>query len=246
MRAMRLELGIVALTLFLASCDGKQDVEPATAKATTTAPPTAAAPSPAPSDAGSARPGQPALAEPPASPSKDPPPPAITTAPAVPPPPATPPATAAAPTEPPEEFDASAEKFGELKLGLSVERVQELFPGLKAKGGRRADLVDDGVLVGYDQKWVDKASGVTLTMTSETKAGSQILSAMVIEAPSTLKSSSGVGVGDTVAAVQKAYPETADSDLGPGELFALNGWLTLTIKDGKVASMTFAEPYMGE
>ena len=246
MRAMRLGLGIVAITLLLPSCDEKKDATPTPAPVTATAAPATAAPTPAPSaapdgrpsaDAGSAAPAKPAAAPAPTPTSQDP-----TTAPAATPsvaPPALP------PTEPPAQFDASEEKFGELKFGLSVERVQELFPGMKAKGTRRANLVDDGALAGYDQQWVDKAAGVTVTMTSETKKGPQIVSGFVIESPSTLKSASGVGVGDRVEVVKKAYPETSDSDPGPGELFALDGWLTLTMKDGKVASMSFAEPYMG-
>jgi hypothetical protein len=63
MRAMRPELRIVAITLLIASCDGKQDAAPASAKA----PPTAV-PTPVPADAGSATPAKPAVAVPPPSP----------------------------------------------------------------------------------------------------------------------------------------------------------------------------------
>lgn len=150
------------------------------------------------------------------------------------------------PSAPPvaEAFDASTEKFGDLSFGLSGERVQELYPAIKPKGGRRANVVDDGVLVGFDQKWVDKASGITLTMTSETKKAQQVVSGIVIEAPSTLRTSSGVGIGDTLAAVKKAYPETFEGE-SENELVTLDGWLTLMIENGKFAWIALSEPYMG-
>lgn len=219
---------ILAALLLISSCDDGKKAPPATSASVAPA---------APAKAGAA--DTTVKAAPAAAPTKPPETPTV-----VPtsPPPAQPPV--APPTKVAEEFDPSKEKFGELSYGLSVQRVQELFPAIKAKAGRRANMVDDGVLAGYDQQWVDKTSGLELTLTSETKKSAQTVSSISIESPSMLRTSSGVGIGDTVEAVKKAYPESSDGE-SEAELFALEGWLTFTIKDGKVANIAFSEPYMG-
>jgi hypothetical protein len=213
---------VLAAVLLLAACDDAKTPAPAAVAAD--APSPAPATKPAPAVAPTKKPETAAAA------------------------PAAPPAAAPAPVPTPTpvaaEFDPFKEKFGELSFGLAVDRVQELFPAIESKGKRRADLVDDGQLAGYDQQWIDKTSGVTLTLTSETKTSAQTVSSISIESPSTLRTSSGIGIGDTVEAVRKAYPEIFDGE-SDAELVTLEGWLTLTIKDGKVAKLAFSEPYMG-
>jgi len=133
--------------------------------------------------------------------------------------------------------EAREEHLGELKLGMPAARVKELLPDAKSKG----KMTENEEAGQFEQIW--EAPGVRVNMVSEKKNGEQTVEYITVTAPSTLKSARGVGIGDAVDAVKKAYGESPEPDLTDGDGDQLSyGGIVFTVKDGKVASIVIGEP----
>ena len=136
-----------------------------------------------------------------------------------------------------KDFDYQNETVGALKIGLTEEQVAKAVP-LKFKRGPSQLMGADGK---YHQEWVNAQSGVTLDMTSESKAGAKTIESITIKPPCTWATSRGIRINSTAEEVRKAYKaeinkteSKSSSGLVIGSLF---GGLVTEIKDGKVVGL---------
>ena len=128
------------------------------------------------------------------------------------------------------------EVVGGLRLGATAASVVKAL-GPPAQKGKIDQRGSDG---DYVQTWKFPARGLELTMRAAKRAGAQTIDAIVVNAPSTLKTSRGIGIGSTLAELQRAYgadrnPEdsTADSFVA-GSTF---GGVIFQLEAGRVRSI---------
>jgi hypothetical protein len=172
-------------------------------------------------------------------------------------PPAVEPATSADPATPP---DPLAECLAPTKSGrkpaiedefclLRLERIGHLSIGIGEKEaiaalscpvskGKNAfsDATGD-----YDQKWSFPACGVDLTMSSSSRSGPKVVTAIVVAAPSTLTTTKGIGIGSTEEEVLAAYGPLLDrgatrrgKTVVAGSIY---GGMIISIAEGKVSEI---------
>jgi hypothetical protein len=130
-----------------------------------------------------------------------------------------------------------SEKIGELRLGMTEMQVKQILPGQPARGPDQHWGADGQ----YHQKWSYAREGLRLTMVSEKKGGPKTLEMIDCMARCTLKSSRGVGIGSTLADVQKAYAAEFNKEESklPGTFVAgtIYGGLIFSFKAGKARQM---------
>lgn len=130
-----------------------------------------------------------------------------------------------------------SETIGTLRIGMTADQLGQT---LKAKPARGADRrwEADGQ---YHQKWTYARDGLRLTMVSEKKGGPKTVEMIDCMARCTLKSARGIGIGSTLADVQKAYAAEFNKEESklPGTFVAgsIYGGLILSFKGGKVSQM---------
>lgn len=130
-----------------------------------------------------------------------------------------------------------SETIGTLRLGMTAAQLGQAVPAKPARGADQRWEADGQ----YHQKWTYRAQGLQLTMVSEKKGGPKTVEMIDCAARCTLKSARGIGLGSTLADVQKAYAaefNKEDSKL-PGLFVAgsIYGGLILKFKGGKVSGM---------
>jgi len=129
------------------------------------------------------------------------------------------------------------ETVGPLRLEMTEAQVSQAVPGKPARG-REQKWEADGL---FHQKWTWGTQGLELGMASEKKGGAKTLESIKCTARCTLKTGRGIGIGSTLAEVQKAYAaefNKEDSKL-PGNFVAgsIYGGLILNFRGGKVSAM---------
>ena len=130
-----------------------------------------------------------------------------------------------------------SEKIGELKLDMTEAQLKQALPGQPAKAADRLWGADGQ----YHQKWTYAKQGLRLSMVSEKKGAAKTVESIECSARCTLKSARGIGVGSTLADVQKAYAaefNKEDSKL-PVSFVAgtIYGGVMFSFKGGKVTVM---------
>lgn len=130
-----------------------------------------------------------------------------------------------------------SEKIGALKLDMTEAQLKQALPGQPARGAERLWGADGQ----YHQKWTYAKPGLKFSMVSEKKGAAKTVESIECAGRCTLKSTRGIGVGSTVADVQKAYAaefNKEDSKL-PGVFVAgtIYGGLIFNFKAGKVSVM---------
>lgn len=130
-----------------------------------------------------------------------------------------------------------SEKLGELKLDMTEAEIAKLLPAKPARAREQLWGADNR----YHQKWSYRAQGLTLGMVSEKKGAAKSLESITCNARCALKTSRGIGLGSTLADVQKAYAaEFNKEDSKPGVFVAgsIYGGLVVNFnKAGKVSAM---------
>jgi len=130
-----------------------------------------------------------------------------------------------------------SEKIGELKLDMTETQLKQALPGQPARGAERLWGADGQ----YHQKWTYAKQGLKFSMVSEKKGAAKTVESIECAARCTLKSARGIGVGSTLADVQKAYAAEFNKEESklPGSFVAgtIYGGLIFNLKGGKVTVM---------
>ena len=93
-----------------------------------------------------------------------------------------------------------SELIGDLAVTTSSAAIRHQL-GQPLERGSIDELAATGT---FEQVWT-YADGLTVVMQSDTRSGPQSLSGVIIEAPSTLKTRRGIGLGASWDAVERAY-----------------------------------------
>ena len=128
------------------------------------------------------------------------------------------------------------ETIGELRMGTTQAEVARLLPGQPQRNRERLEEADGK----YRQKWTYARQGIVLSMSSDKKGAPKIVDGITCDARCTLKTSRGIGIGSSLADVQKAYAVEFNKEESklPGSYVAgsIYGGLILNFKGGKVSA----------
>ena len=148
-------------------------------------------------------------------------------------------ATSAAETKKSEEemFKLmKTEKVGELRLEMKEAQIKQVLPAAPKRSAEKLWGADGR----YHSKWTYAAQGLTLGMVAEKKGRAKSLESIGCDGKCTLKTTRGIGIGSTLAEVQKAYAAEFNKEESklPGSFVAgtIYGGLMLDFKAGKVSA----------
>ncbi|HPH64644.1 MAG TPA: hypothetical protein PLF40_02825 [Kofleriaceae bacterium] len=128
------------------------------------------------------------------------------------------------------------EAFGTLKPGISSKDVVALLGQPSSKGKAEGE----GATGDFVAEWVWKKAGVTIFFASGTAKGPWVARNVSLAAPATLKTHKGIGIGSTLADVDKAYaaghmlPADGEESYTVGTHY---DGMVFEFKDGKVSSI---------
>ena len=149
-------------------------------------------------------------------------------------------ATAAAETKKSEEelFKLmKTEKIGELRLEMTEAQIKQVLPAAPKRSAEKLWGADGR----YHSRWTYSAQGLTLGMVADKKGGPKSLESIGCDGRCTLKTTRGIGIGSTLAEVQKAYAAEFNKEESklPGIFVAgtIYGGLILNFKAGKVSAL---------
>lgn len=132
------------------------------------------------------------------------------------------------------EFDYGAFRLGKLHHGMPAGQVVGLPGCVFTKDAWGTSEVDGA----WHQTWSAAGCGVTLGFVTEEKSGPAKVDAIVIEAPSKIKTDRGVGVGSSEADVRRHYLKDINAeDSTPHESIVLGsiyGGVIFGLKSGRV------------
>ena len=134
---------------------------------------------------------------------------------------------------------AKSEKIGELRVHMTDAEVRQVLTAKPARSAERRG--SDGLYYGT---WTYAALGLNLAMTAERKGTTQQILSITCSAKCPSKTARGIGLGSTLADVQKAYAaefNPAQSRL-PGRFVAgtKNAGLVFSLTAGKVSAILLA------
>lgn len=135
------------------------------------------------------------------------------------------------------QFNTKEERIGSLHLEMAAK---DLSRAISCKPQKGKEILE-GATGEYVQDWKYPKCGITLKMSSASKAGPKTVADITIEAPSDLKTSKGIHIGSTESEVIKAYGSYRDPEGSvAGEKFVAGSvydGLIFTFKNGKVAAI---------
>jgi hypothetical protein len=133
-----------------------------------------------------------------------------------------------------EAYDFSGESLGELSFELDGEGVE----GVLGKPSKRTPVVMEEAVGLFVSTWQWPKQGIEIRMAAERKAGPFRVSSMVARAPSTRRTSKGIGLGSTPEAIEAAYGKTLthveESSVVVGSVY---GGLLFELEEGRVRSI---------
>lgn len=100
------------------------------------------------------------------------------------------------------------ERLGNLRLGMTSEGIIKILGNPLTQSSRELEHCTGA----YHQDWKYPNQGLVLTLISDTQDGAPTLERIVAEAPSTLKTKRGIGIGSSWNAVQQAYADLEDTE----------------------------------
>jgi hypothetical protein len=129
------------------------------------------------------------------------------------------------------------ETIGALRIGAPEAEVKRAIGAPPARTGEIFQAAD----ARFVQRWSYARQGLTLRMGSDKKGAPKEIDAIDCAARCTLKTTRGIGIGSTLADVQKAYSADFNKEESKlPELFVagtIYGGLLLKFKGGKVGDM---------
>ncbi|MEZ4451339.1 MAG: hypothetical protein R3B09_17805 [Nannocystaceae bacterium] len=141
--------------------------------------------------------------------------------------------------------EAAAERFyegeriGALAIGMRDAALIQAV-GKPTRRSGRAFVEYSG---GYEDRWEWAGRGLTVTMASDGERGAQHALAVMIEAPSELRTARGVGLGEAADRVRKLYADVKSPDSDEevaDEVFvagSIYGGLFFMFEEGKVKTI---------
>ncbi len=136
-------------------------------------------------------------------------------------------------------FDYVSEKIGELKLGMTEDKVAAALPG--AKPPRRGPVKLFGADGLYHQTWTFPDAGVELDLASASANGMKTVEAITISPPCKFQTSREIRIGSSAAQALKAYKAVYNKqESKPGQSLVFGsvfGGLIVSVKDGKVSGL---------
>jgi hypothetical protein len=122
-------------------------------------------------------------------------------------------APASAPSIETSYADPTSETFDGIAVGMNVQAVQLLLGPPDQKG----TPVEMGATGMFEADWRWSSRGLTARMGATTAEGEPSVSGMEIAAPSTLRTSRGIGLGATRAEVEALYKDALGKGRQPDE-----------------------------
>jgi hypothetical protein len=142
----------------------------------------------------------------------------------------------AAPARADDDFAAmKKERVGGLAIGTPAAAALKLL-GPPAKKGKVVHQESDG---NYVQTW-SFAQGVELVMSASKRGGAQTVDAITVQAPSALKTARGIGVGSSVAELERAYGAEKNAEETNAESFVVGsiyGGVIFRLAEKKVSQI---------
>jgi len=137
-----------------------------------------------------------------------------------------------------EEFSLIRdESFGGLKLDMGIEAFEPLLL-CKVEKGEPVLWAGIGEII---QEWNYQDCGVKLQLSTVDPDTPQIVSSIIVRAPSTLRTARNIHIGSTEQEVMAAYADYLDADYSvPGDTLvagSIYGGLIFTLKNDQVESM---------
>lgn len=138
-----------------------------------------------------------------------------------------------------KEKSVGPESLGKITEGQPAEDVVRIA-GKPASKGKVREMAATGEWV---QEWNYPALGIRLSMAASTRRGPMTVSQLWAKDGCKWATRRGIKIGDTIAAVRKAYGDveyTAPDGKRSRELFiagSLYGGVLFTLKDGKVTEI---------
>lgn len=130
-----------------------------------------------------------------------------------------------------------SESFDGLKLDMKIQEFESLLL-CRVEKDEPVLWAGIGEII---QEWNYPECGVKLQLSTVDPETPQIISSIIVRAPSELKSSRGIGVGSTEVEVMEAYADYLDEDYSvSGDTLvagSIYGGLIFTFKDNVVESM---------
>jgi hypothetical protein len=137
-------------------------------------------------------------------------------------------------------FDMATEHLGRLRLGLSERQVNTVMKAEPEKG----DVELWGATGEYGQTWFYPSQGIFVDVMSSAADGSKTVGSLAIQAPSTLTTQRGIGIGSSHADVLRVYgafraPEYESWPNGEDSFVAgsIYGGLVFTFTEGAVSEI---------
>jgi hypothetical protein len=129
------------------------------------------------------------------------------------------------------------ESIGNLKIGLSEEKVRQIISNCALKREPEQLWGADGA---YHQKWKYVNCGITLSVVSEQKGGKKSIESISLNSPSRLSTKRGIRIGSAESAVMKAYKVEWDKESSKSGYFvagSIYGGLIFQFKNSKVSQI---------
>jgi hypothetical protein len=139
-------------------------------------------------------------------------------------------------------LQAKEKSVGKESLGKITEgQKAEDLVGLLGKPASKGKVREMGATGEWVQEWKYPALGVRLSMGTYTKNGPMTVSQIWGEAGCKLATRRGIKIGDTIAAVRKAYGDVEDKSRGKSSdhfvAGSIYGGVFFDLKDGKVTQI---------
>ncbi len=138
------------------------------------------------------------------------------------------------------EFNAwTDEGFGELKLDMPVEKVEEILGG----GFLRGDEFEQAATGDWVRRMLWDEKGIDVWVGSLEQGGPKIVRSITIKEPCDFKTVQGLGIGSPMEQVKEVYGQWEDVEDGRREMpedfvvGSIYGGLIFSFQDGKVSEM---------
>jgi hypothetical protein len=133
-----------------------------------------------------------------------------------------------------DAYDYLHESLGELDFELDAAGVEAIL-GAPAQKTPVAEQDADGA---FATTWLWPAQGVEIRFAADSERGQFKVSSIAVRAPCRLRTSRGVGLGSTAAAIEAAYGrEHTHVDASSVLVGSTYGGLLFELEDGKVSSI---------